>query len=303
MFTLNRLGMGLIILMWMCSAGCANNRSSVVRDITASESGTNTFLRDNPDYRQRAGKHYETKYLPETIEQLKVVADLNKQQVVVARNILKEFIYDWLDTYIEAEGGTHELSAEAHASVVEIMDSRMRRELPEIQYDKYLDWRKGDPPNSNALAFIMRPYGLRSEAELAGRHMLEILPWPDNEGPGGFMQGLVLVALPTNQCEKIVKNIKPTEKPFQKPEFKTPREVAEYFGSHLNMGEPPKYMIVYDRPDGRKYYLFSGGIHWKKWPPFSEAAVLLETGEIMFYERSANKVLENTGSNAPDSQH
>jgi hypothetical protein len=74
-----------------------------------------------------------------------------------------------------------------------------------------------------------------------------------------------------------------------KPSFTTPSEAAQYFGTHLNMMGPPKYMSVYADSNGIKFYLFSGGLHWGKLPPFSEAAVLLETGEIRIYSKDGQQ--------------
>jgi hypothetical protein len=69
------------------------------------------------------------------------------------------------------------------------------------------------------------------------------------------------------------------------------------------MGDPPKYMAVHTDTNGSKYYLFSGGRHWEKPPLFSEAAVLLETGEIRFYHKQANKVPEDMSRKFADPQH
>jgi hypothetical protein len=124
---------------------------------------------------------------------------------------------------------------------------------------------------------------------VSSRKGLSILPWPDGNVPGGFISGLQLVSLPPDQGKTIVEGAKPTEVPQEKPDFKTPLAAAQYFGTHLNMGGPPKFMAVYADPTGAKSYLFSGGMHWKKEPAFSEAAVLLETGEIRFYKGVANQ--------------
>jgi len=113
---------------------------------------------------------------------------------------------------------------------------------------------------------------------------LRKLLWPDDKEPEGFMQGLQLVVLPVERCRKIIKSAKGGEIPHKRVMIKTPLEAAAYFGSHLNMGEPPKYMAVHEE-DGRKYYLFSGGLHWKKMPPFTQAAVLVQTGQIRSYEQ------------------
>ena len=118
--------------------------------------------------------------------------------------------------------------------------------------------------------------------------VLNIVPWPDGKAPDRFMVGLQIVSLPVAQTRDIVENAKPSETPHLKPEFKTPLAAAQYFGRHLNMGDPPKYMAVYTATDGTKYYIFSGGRHWGKQPIFSEASVLLETGEIRFYQRQTN---------------
>lgn len=113
---------------------------------------------------------------------------------------------------------------------------------------------------------------------------LRVLQWPSNKAPGGFMQGLLLVAIPVEQSRTIVEKAAPSETPYVKPAFKTPLEAAQYFGTHLNMGEPPRYMAVHVADDARKYYIFWGGRHWRTMPPFTKAAVLLESGEIRSYK-------------------
>lgn len=102
------------------------------------------------------------------------------------------------------------------------------------------------------------------------------------------MSRLQLISLPTKQCQVIVEEAKPGEAPKEKPDLKNPLAAAYYFGTHLNMGDPPKYMAVYTNSEGVNFYLFSGGLHWKMQPLFSEAVVLLETGEIRFYRKVAN---------------
>jgi hypothetical protein len=113
---------------------------------------------------------------------------------------------------------------------------------------------------------------------------LTALPWPNGNAPDGFMAGLQLVSLPVTQTSAIVEKVKASEKPHLKPDIKTPLAAAQYFNTHLSMIGPPKYIAVHTDSDGKKYYLFSGGPQWKRHPVFSQAAVLLETGEIRSYE-------------------
>jgi hypothetical protein len=123
---------------------------------------------------------------------------------------------------------------------------------------------------------------LHEPKEVSHPEGLSILPWPDGEAPGGFMAGLQLVSLPPEQSKMIVENAGPGTVPHVKPHFETPLAAAQYFGTHLSMGGPPTHMTAYTDPDGTRFYLFSGGLHWGKQPLFSETAVLLETGEIRF---------------------
>jgi hypothetical protein len=118
---------------------------------------------------------------------------------------------------------------------------------------------------------------------------LTVLPWPNGNAPDRFMAGLQLVSLPVTQTSAIVEKVKASEEPHVKPDFKTPLAAAQYFNTHLNMGDPPKYMAVHTDSDGKKYYLFSGGLHWNRNPVFSQAAVLLETGEIRSYEKGGQQ--------------
>ncbi|MBM4040527.1 MAG: hypothetical protein FJ290_18640 [Planctomycetes bacterium] len=121
------------------------------------------------------------------------------------------------------------------------------------------------------------------DADQEEEKRLEVIPWPGGKEPGGFMRGIKLVALPPALCDKIIRGGGQGETPREKPNIKSPAEAAAYLNSHLNMGEPPKYMAVYKAASGETYYIFSGGIHWGKKPLFSQAAILLESGAIRPY--------------------
>lgn len=116
-----------------------------------------------------------------------------------------------------------------------------------------------------------------------------VLPWPEGDCPDRFMANVKMVSLPAETCRRLLNQAGLGETPQTQPEFQTPREAAEYFGTHLNIFEAPKYMAVYTDASGAKSYLFSGGYHWRTKPIFSEGAILLESGEIRQFKSNSDE--------------
>lgn len=113
----------------------------------------NAFARQNPGYKERAGKFYEKEYLDKAVEQLAEWASLSEEQVPVAQAILRAYIYDWLDAYVRGGGVVAPGQLERALSA---MDERFQGELRDPQYEKYLKWRKEPTGAHNALRFLMR---------------------------------------------------------------------------------------------------------------------------------------------------
>jgi hypothetical protein len=171
------------VLLSLFTATCVWAGGSDNADRVGSESlpagVTNTFLRDNPDYKQRAGSFYETNYVPLAIDSLRQTATLTDEQAVVARKVLTAFIYDWLDAYIR--GGGY-ISSESHGLVVAAMDSQMKLALREPQFQKYLAWRKGESNRPNAVTFLTITGGAGSEIETTAKSVQSVLSKEGIEG-------------------------------------------------------------------------------------------------------------------------
>ncbi len=147
-----RLCLAAAILLVTADVICTAQQTEPVGKI-ASEKSENTFLRDNPEYRDRAGKYYEKEYLEKATHQLAEVVKIADKQKPKAGEILKSFIYDWLGRFVEGGG---RISRKDLTQCLSSMDKRFQGELSEAEYEKYLTWRKGKA-GANALGFLMDP--------------------------------------------------------------------------------------------------------------------------------------------------
>ena len=113
----------------------------------------NDFARQNPRYKERAGRFYEKQYLGKAVDQVVEHAGLSGEQRPAAHAILRAFIYDWLDATVRGGGAM----PRAHLDrAFAAMDERFQGELDDAQYRKYLKWRKSQGGARNALGFLMK---------------------------------------------------------------------------------------------------------------------------------------------------
>ena len=112
----------------------------------------NSFKAPNPGYRDWAGKFCEKQYLPLAVRQLAKAVELTDKQAATARKILRTFIYDYLDSYIQGRG---KIAREDWARHIKAMDERFRAQLSTAQYKLYLKWRKDTPGSGNAMCHLM----------------------------------------------------------------------------------------------------------------------------------------------------
>ena len=111
------------------------------------------FLELNPGYRERTGSFYESAYLDPAAESLAKLMALDRFGKDDAKVVLKQFIYDFLDGYIEAGG---EMPRAAHAAAVKRADSSMKKVLDdESAFKRWSEWRQSTNRADNALSFIM----------------------------------------------------------------------------------------------------------------------------------------------------
>lgn len=106
------------------------------------------------DYKARTLELYEKEYLPKALAQLAQAADLSGAERIKARNILRHFVDDWLESYVGGKGKTTRSEVEL---CLAIMDERFRGDLSPEAYKAYLVWRKNAADAENALAFLMKP--------------------------------------------------------------------------------------------------------------------------------------------------
>lgn len=117
------------------------------------ERPVNDFTKANPGYKERAGTFYEKEYLGKALDQLATKITLTDDQKIAARKILKDFIADWLESYVNANGT---MSEETLTHYLALMDEKFHSKLSPPDYETYLAWRKGTS-GENALAFLMIP--------------------------------------------------------------------------------------------------------------------------------------------------
>lgn len=115
----------------------------------------NPFQEHNPDYRTRAGTFYEKAYLPGATKGLICVFAPQELSEKKARQILRQFIYNFLDQYI-ADGGA--ITRRNHARILARLDSRVKElaDGPSI-LKNYEAWKSGSSGKfPNPLAFLTK---------------------------------------------------------------------------------------------------------------------------------------------------
>lgn len=111
----------------------------------------NDFSKSNPDYKQRAGSFYERKYLSGSAEYLFEVCSIEARQHPYVMEILRAYIYEWMDAYIKGDG---KVSKEALSPIIHQMDTRLLDLMDERQREQFSTWRYSKT-GKNKLKFIM----------------------------------------------------------------------------------------------------------------------------------------------------
>jgi len=112
----------------------------------------NTFTKRNPYYKQGAGTFYETAYLGFSAAKLFKLVDLEFAKRVGGLDILRGFIYDWLDFDVRDNG---RITVEHCEEAVKAMNAKFRRLLSPLQYKIYEVWREDDSGEVNTLSFLI----------------------------------------------------------------------------------------------------------------------------------------------------
>jgi hypothetical protein len=108
----------------------------------------------NPGYRERAGTSYENTALPGSTASLAKAVNHPRLPEGMAREILKEFIYNYLDLYLDRNGA---LTRAEQARLLEQVDQRVRDTVgDEAAFQRYLTWRKESGREENPLEFLFR---------------------------------------------------------------------------------------------------------------------------------------------------
>jgi hypothetical protein len=88
------------------------------------------------------------------VDQLAQAAGLTDLERTLAIAVLRDFIYDCLDTYVRGGG---EISPEDHRACVARADGAMASRLSDGKFQKYIAWRSSATGSTNALGFLFRP--------------------------------------------------------------------------------------------------------------------------------------------------
>lgn len=117
----------------------------------------------DPYYKQRTGSFYETDYLGFSAKRLFDLTDLEPRKRVGAPQIIRSFIYDWLNYKVRDDGN---ITQEHHDNCVNLMNSRFKQLLTPIQYKIYEVWRDDKTGEANTLHFLIH-YDAKGEREKA----------------------------------------------------------------------------------------------------------------------------------------
>ncbi len=112
----------------------------------------NAFTKLNPYYKQRAGTYYETEYLGFSAAKLFTLLDLDNAKRVGALDILRGFIYEWLDFTVRDNG---RITAEHCEEAVKSMNGKFQRLLSPQQFKIYESWRDDGTGEVNTLYFLI----------------------------------------------------------------------------------------------------------------------------------------------------
>ena len=116
----------------------------------------NDFTRGNPYFKQRAGATYEIDNLPFSAKALIKLVNIEPRKMVGTIQILRCYIYDWLDFQVRDNG---KITKAHRIQALEAMNSRFKQLLSPIQYKIYEIWRDDESGEaSNGLAFLMHSY-------------------------------------------------------------------------------------------------------------------------------------------------
>lgn len=147
----------VLALYCFADASAADTQKPVVLSFPANTAAVdvdNEFTRANPAYKQRAGSFYEITYLAKSTEGLIALATLTDEQKPSAFEILRAFIYDFLDSFARDSG---KITNPHRSEVVAVMDARFKQLLSERQFEAYLHWRDDATGQYNTLGFLVRP--------------------------------------------------------------------------------------------------------------------------------------------------
>jgi hypothetical protein len=122
----------------------------------------NSFTKLNPYYKQGAGTFYETEYLGFSAAKLFKLLDLEHAKRVGALDILRGFIYDWLDFHVRDNG---RIIPEHCTEAVKAMDAKFRKLVSPLQYKIYEVWRDDGSGEVNTLYFLIHPAAYRKAIE------------------------------------------------------------------------------------------------------------------------------------------
>lgn len=128
-----------------------------------------SFSELNPHYKERAGAFYDIKYVSPSAEALFKIADVRPEQMRETLNILRAFVYEWLDAYVEGNGSILEAQVQ---ECIRKMDSRFDALFDDLQRKQYRIWRDDASGKHNQLRFLMSPSGAEEQdnAQPADEH-------------------------------------------------------------------------------------------------------------------------------------
>ena len=139
-----------VVLAFIFSISVAEKLPKYIPNTISPDVDT-ALAKANPHYKERAGSFYEVEYLGKSAKNLFEICDLDPKYRPTAMDILRCFIYDWLDHYIRDNG---EITTDHKEVVIDKLDERLSQFLTKDQMVSFHQWKIDHENNLLNFLFI-----------------------------------------------------------------------------------------------------------------------------------------------------
>ncbi len=156
---MNKLTISVLLALLVSLSGCASPAPEATVGSFSSRQQVEVlpqteanFSQLNPHYKDRAGVFYDIRYVSPSAEALFKIADIRPDQMRETMRILRLFVDEWLESYVEGNGAISPTEVER---CVQRMDKRFDGLLNDLQRKQYRIWRDDSTGEHNKLRFLM----------------------------------------------------------------------------------------------------------------------------------------------------